>query len=405
MAFTPFIRAALFSVALFASSLPTTAQTNTTNTIIERVGPTLSHPWGMEFLDHDTVLVTERGGRLLRIDLADGKATQITGVPRVYARRQGGLLDVATIDGHVYLCYAALLDGGSATAIDRAVLDGNRLVKRQTIFTGNETSRSGHHFGCRMQLTGGMIYASLGDRGERANGQNPATNAASIIRINLDGSVPAGNPRLPGWAPENFTIGHRNPQGMAMHPHTGAIWTHEHGPRGGDEINIIRPADHEGSRDGAEDAGTGNGGGNYGWPSVSHGREYATGRRVSQHDSLPGYVDPVWVWDPSIAPSGMAFYPDAGGGTDNASSPGSHMLPEAGMFPEFAGHLLVGSLKFRRLYLVELDEDGLPASERVIIDGQIGRIRDVAVAPSGPFAGAILLLSDEAQGGLYMMRR
>jgi glucose/arabinose dehydrogenase len=393
MAFTPFIRAALFSAALFASALPTAAQANTntaaTKTIIERVGPTLSHPWGMEFLDHDTVLVTERDGRLLRIDLADGKATQITGVPRVYARRQGGLLDVAAIDGHVYLCYAALLDGGSATAIDRAVLDGNRLVKRQTIFTGNETSRSGHHFGCRMQLTGGMIYASLGDRGERANGQNPATNAASIIRINLDGSVPADNPLLPGWAPENFTIGHRNPQGMAMHPRTGAIWTHEHGPRGGDEINIIRPADYEGAQIEASD-----GGGNYGWPAVSHGREYATGRRVSQHDSLPGYVDPVWVWDPSIAPSGMAFYPDADDGNDTGR-----------MFPEFGGHLLVGSLKFRRLYLVGLNEDGLPASERVIIDGQIGRIRDVAVAPPGPFAGAILLLSDEAQGGLYIMRR
>ena len=355
----------------------------------------------MEFLDHDTVLVTERGGRLLRIDLADGKATQITRVPRVYARRQGGLLDVAAIDGHVYLCYAALLDGGSATAIDRAVLDGNRLVKRQTIFTGNETSRSGHHFGCRMQLTGGMIYASLGDRGERANGQNPATNAASIIRINLDGSVPADNPRLPGWAPENFTIGHRNPQGMAMHPRTGAIWTHEHGPRGGDEINIIRPPDYEraqieaqiGTQSEASD-GASDGGGNYGWPTVSHGREYATGRRVSQHDSLPGYVDPVWVWDPSIAPSGMAFYPDADDGNDTGR-----------MFPEFGGHLLVGSLKFRRLYLVELGEDGLPASERVIIDGQIGRIRDVAVAPHGPFAGAILLLSDEAQGGLYIMRR
>ena len=360
MAFTPFIRAALFSVALFASSLPTAAQTNTTNTIIERVGPTLSHPWGMEFLDHDTVLVTERGGRLLRIDLADGKATQITGVPRVYARRQGGLLDVATIDGHVYLCYAALLDGGSATAIDRAVLDGNRLVKRQTIFTGNETSRSGHHFGCRIQLTGGIIYASLGDRGERANGQNPATNAASIIRISLDGSVPAGNPRLPGWAPENFTIGHRNPQGMAMHPRTGAIWTHEHGPRGGDEINIIAA------------------GRNYGWPTVSHGKEYIGGT-IGIGTSAPGLTDPAWVWTPSIAPSGMAFYQGA-------------------MFPRFDGHLLVGSLKFERLYLVRVVND-LPQEEFIILENTIGRVRDVAVAPDG----AILLLSDESDGGLYRL--
>lgn len=379
------IRAALFSLALFAWNVNASAAPG-----IERVGPALSHPWGMDFLDQDTVLVTERGGSLLRIDLADGKATRITGVPDVYARRQGGLLDVAATGGHVYLCYAALLDGGSATAIDRAVIKGNTLVNRQTIFTGNETSRSGHHFGCRIQLTGGMIYASLGDRGERANGQNGATNAASIIRINLDGSVPAGNPRPLGWAPENFTIGHRNPQGMAMHPRTGEIWTHEHGPRGGDEINIIRPADYEGGRDG---------GANYGWPAVSHGREYVTGRRVSSHDSLPGYVDPVWVWDPSIAPSGMAFYPNAAGSNDIGATSGSDM------FPEFEGHLLVGSLKFRRLYLIELGDDGLPVSQRIILDGQIGRIRDVAVAPHGPFAGAIFLLSDEAQGGLYMMWR
>ena len=155
-----------------------------------------------------------------------------------------------------------------------------------------------------------------------------------------------------------------------MHPRTGEIWTHEHGPRGGDEINIPQK------------------GGNHGWPTVSHGREYATGRRVSKHDSLPGYVDPVWVWDPSIAPSGMAFYP---AGNDSGAATGS-------MFPRYQGHLLVGSLKFRRLYLVMLGADGLPESERVILDGQIGRIRDVAVVPDGPRAGAILLLSDEVAG-------
>lgn len=384
------IRAALFSAALFVSTITSGAAVAVT---IERIGPTMTHPWGMEFLDHDTVLVTLRGGRLMRIDLGDGRAMEITGLPDVFTRRQGGLLDVAMIDGHVYLCYSAMLKGKSSTAIDRAVIEGNALVRRQTIFIGNNPARSGHHFGCRMQVTGGMIYASLGDRGDRANGQDAATHAGSIIRINLDGSVPPENPQpasggtgtLAGWAPENFTIGHRNPQGMAMHPRTGDIWTHEHGPRGGDEINIIRLSDYRGPRDG---------GANYGWPTVSHGREYATGRRVSPHDSLPGYVDPVWVWAPSIAPSGMAFYPDTDDGNDTGR-----------MFAEYGGHLLVGSLKFRRLYLVELDDNGLPASERVIVDGQIGRIRDVAVAPHGPFAGAILMLSDEAQGGLYMMRR
>ena len=372
------IGAALFSVALFISA---SAGAMT----IERIGPVMAHPWGMDFLDRDTVLVTLRGGGLQRINLADGSVTTISGLPQVFDHRQGGMLDVMVDGPNLYLCYAAVLNGKSSTAIDRARLQGDALVNRNTIFTGNNPTRSGHHFGCRMQVAGGMLYASLGDRGDRDNAQDPAAHAGSVIRIGLDGTVPPGNPHpaglADGWAPEIFSIGHRNPQGMAVHPATGDIWMHEHGPRGGDEINIPQKGD------------------NHGWPVVSHGREYATGRRVSKHDSLPGYVDPVWVWDPSIAPSGMAFYPGAGDSNQPTARSAS------GTFPEFQGHLLVGSLKFRRLYLVELGDDGLPVSERVILDGQIGRIRDVAVVPDGPHAGAILLLSDEAQGGLYMVTR
>ncbi|MEK9552144.1 MAG: PQQ-dependent sugar dehydrogenase [Alphaproteobacteria bacterium] len=371
----------IFAFALFVHALvPASAQTMT----VERVGPPLAHPWGMDFLTPDTVLVTTRGGDLWKIGLSDGAATRITGTPEVYHRRQGGLLDVAVAGGHVYLCYSAVLPGGSATAIDRAVIEGDRLVRRRTIFTGNEATRSGHHFGCRLHVTGTALWASLGDRGDRDNGQNPSTHAASVIRLTPDGAAHPDNPHFTdsdksGWAPEIFSIGHRNPQGMAMHPETGAIWTHEHGPRGGDEINILRPDSNAGA--------------NYGWPTVSHGREYATGMKVSRHDSLPGYVDPVWVWIPSIAPSGMAFYPDDTAGDNGAG----------GMFPEFRGHLLVGSLKFRRLYLVTLGPDGRPADETVILDGQIGRVRDVVVAPKGPHAGQIMLLSDESQGGLWRM--
>ena len=366
-----------------------TAPQMTPQMTLQRVGPPLAHPWGLEFLTSDSVLVTTRGGQLWKIGLSDGAATEITGTPDVYHRRQGGLLDVAAIDGHVYLCYSAVLPGGSATAIDRAVIAGDRLVRRRTIFTGNEATKSGHHFGCRLHVTGTAMWASLGDRGERENGQDASTHAASIIRLTPDGAPHPGNPHFTdegkaGWAPEIFSIGHRNPQGLAMHPMTGEIWAHEHGPRGGDEINILRPA---------RDAGV-----NYGWPAVSHGREYATGHRVSRHDSLPGFVDPVWVWVPSIAPSGMAFYPDE---TATAMSPDA-MFP-APVFSDWRGHLLVGSLKFRRLYLVEIGDDGLPASERVILDGEIGRIRDVAVGPDGPFAGAVFLLSDEAQGGLWRL--
>ncbi len=381
-------RAALLGVALFVSilaMLPAAAQEMSLEQILlERVGPQLAHPWGMEFLTSDTVLVTTRGGTLWKIGLADGAATRITGTPNVYVHRQGGLLDVAAINGYAYLCYSAILPDGSATAIDRAVIEGDRLVRRRTIFTGNAATKSGHHFGCRLHATGTALWATLGDRGDRENGQDASTHAASIIRLTPDGAPHPDNQRLDdkerdGWAPEIFSIGHRNPQGLAMHPATGEIWAHEHGPRGGDEINILRPEN---------DAGA-----NYGWPKVSHGREYATGMRVSRDDSLPGFVDPVWVWVPSIAPSGMAFYPDA---------PSGDMFPKV-MFPSFKGHLLVGSLKFRRLYLVEIGDNGLPASERVILDGQIGRIRDVAVGPAGPFAGEVFLLSDEAQGGLWRL--
>ena len=367
---------AIFAFALFVHALvPAAAQTLK----VDRIGPPLAHPWGMDFLTPDTVLVTTRGGDLWKIGLSDGSATEITGTPDVYHRRQGGLLDVAVANGHVYLCYSAVLAGGSATAIDRAVIEGDRLVRRRTIFTGNEATRSGYHFGCRLHVIGTTLWASLGDRGDRDNGQNPSTHAASVIRLTPDGAPHPANPHFTdsgraGWAPEIFSIGHRNPQGMAMHPETGAIWTHEHGPRGGDEINILRPDSNAGA--------------NYGWPTVSHGREYATGMKVSRHDSLPGFIDPVWVWIPSIAPSGMAFYPDDESG---------------GMFPEFRGHLLVGSLKFRRLYLVTLGPDGRPADESVILDGQIGRVRDVAVAPKGPHAGHIMLLSDESQGGWWRM--
>ena len=358
------------ALAVLAGTMPAYAR----QMALERLGPPLAHPWGMEFLTSDTVLVTERGGILWKIGLADGAATRITGTPEVYDRRQGGLLDVAAIDGHVYLCYSAVLPGGSATAIDRAVIEGDRLVRRRTIFTGNAATRSGHHFGCRLNVAGTALWATLGDRGERDNGQDPSTHAASIIRLTPDGDPHPQNPRLPGWAPEIFSIGHRNPQGLAMHPVTGEIWSHEHGPRGGDEINILRPAS--------------GGGANYGWPKVSHGREYASGRRVSRHDSLPGFADPAWVWIPSIAPSGMDFYPDDSSGA---------------MFPGFQGHLLVGSLKFRRLYLVEIGDRGLPVAERVILKGQIGRVRDVAVAPEGPFEGQVLLLSDESRGGLWRL--
>ena len=333
--------------------------------LIERVGDALTHPWGMDFLDDANVVVTERGGKMYKINLADGTRQPITGLPDIEAKRQGGLLDVAitTPDSGtatLFYCYSKPVNGGSVTAIDRAQLSGNALSNRQTIFLANNPSKDAIHYGCRLVLNGHYLYASLGERGARYDAQDPALHAGAIIRLYHDGSIPPDNPKLDGWAAEILSKGHRNPQGLAIHPGTGILWSHEHGPRGGDEINIITA------------------GRNYGWPTVSHGKEYIGGT-IGIGTSAPGLTDPAWVWTPSIAPSGMAFYQGA-------------------MFPRFDGHLLVGSLKFERLYLVRVAND-LPQEEFIILENTIGRVRDVAVAPDG----AILLLSDESDGGLYRL--
>jgi glucose/arabinose dehydrogenase len=337
----------------------------TATTLIERVGASFANPWGMDFLNDSHILLTERNGNMYKVNLSNGTRQEITGLPAIQTKRQGGLLDVAVLKqvespDSVFFCYSKPVAGGSITAIDRAELDGTTLTNRQTIFTANNATQNAIHYGCRLALDDGYIYATLGERGERYDAQDPASHAGAIIRLHDDGRIPQDNPKQPGWAPEILSMGHRNPQGIAIHPRTGKLWTHEHGPRGGDEINIIQA------------------GANYGWPTVSHGKEYIGGT-IGIGTSAPGFADPVWVWTPSIAPSGMAFY-------------------RGKMFPQLNGHLLVGSLKFKRLYLVQIT-DGLPQAEFVMLEDAIGRVRDVAVTKNG----SILLLNDETDGGLYRL--
>jgi glucose/arabinose dehydrogenase len=335
--------------------------------LIQKIGASLSHPWGMDFLDERHLFVTERSGNLYLVDLFTGTRNSIGNLPAIAAAQQGGLLDVAVLanqnskgkdDAVIYLCYSLKTGSQTVTAIDRARFDGTNLTNRQTIFQANNPAARPIHYGCRLVLDQTYLYASLGDRGDRHDAQDPSRHAGAIIRLFHDGSIPADNPKQAGWAPELFSKGHRNPQGLAINHETGVIWAHEHGPRGGDEINIIQ-AGH-----------------NYGWPKVSHGEEYGGGS-IGSGTKAPGLTDPVWVWTPSIAPSGMAFYRGA-------------------MFPNLNGHLLVGSLKFKRLYLVVL-EKGLPVLDAIMLDGAIGRVRDVAVAADG----SVLLLSDEDEGGLF----
>ena len=360
-------------ICFCCSLLVTAALTGMTSTVmasdkIQQIGPPLAHPWGMSFVDQTSLLITQRSGQMVKLNWQTDKITQIDNLPEVVARRQGGLLDVLTHPAEtgqtdVYICYSKPVAGGAVTALDRAVLDNNRLTDRTTLFEANDISPRPLHFGCRIAIQKGYLFLTIGERGQRDNAQDPASHAGSVVRLHLDGRIPADNPVFKSGAAGLFTKGHRNPQGIAIHPATGEIWVNEHGPKGGDEINILKA------------------GANYGWPLASFGKEYFGGPVGDGVSEFEGTEAPVWHWTPSIAPSGMAFY-------------------DAEMFAELNGGLLVASLKFRRLYHLKL-ADNLPNEEVVILDRKIGRIRDVEVAPDG----SVLLLSDEAQGGVYRLYR
>ncbi len=326
----------------------------------------LDHPWGLAFLPDGRMLVTERSGQLRVIDNGVLGADPIKGLPVISTYGQGGLLDVALHPDFernrlIYLSYAAAGDGGFGTEVARGRLRGDRLEDVEVIFHALPKFDGGRHFGSRLVFgRDGLLYISLGDRGYRPNGQDLSSHPGSIIRLRDDGSVPKDNPFVgeSGARPEIFTYGNRNVQGMALEPDTGKLWAHEHGPQGGDEVNIVR-------------AGT-----NYGWPTITYGRNYGFGTKIGEGTQKNGMAQPVLQWTPSIAPSGMTFY-------------------DGNRFPNWRGNLFVGSLKFE--YLVRLETEG----ERVVhleklIEGVIGRIRDVRQGPDG----LIYLLTDESNGVL-----
>ena len=327
----------------------------------------LEHPWAVAFLPRGDLLVTERRGRLLRIG-ADGHHQRVEGLPPIAAVGQGGLLDLVLDPGFadnrlLYFSYSEQFGAGLRTAVARAELAGDRLVALRRIFAMNRASSGGRHFGSRLAfLPDGDLLVTVGDRGQRHRAQDPSDHAGSALRLRPDGTA---SPRtvalaIPGAAPEVFTFGHRNAQGLVLHPATGDIWIHEHGPRGGDEINILR------------------GGANYGWPVVTYGREYS-GPRIGVGSEAPGMEPPLLHWTPSIAPSGMAFYT----GTE---------------FPRWRGDLFVGALAGRHLRRVVV-RDGAVVEQEVLLEGSVGRIRDVRQGPDG----RLWLLTDERRGALYRL--
>ncbi len=334
---------------------------------VAKVVEGLEHPWGLAFLPDGRMLVTERPGRL-RVISKDRKleAQAVTGLPPVAAHGQGGLLDIAlhpryTENSLVYLSYTARGDGGVGTEVARGKLTGNRLEDLQVIFRQQPKSSTGHHFGSRLVFDReGYLYITLGDRGEQDRAQKPDDHAGSVIRLLDDGRVPRDNPFAgkPGWKPEKYTLGNRNVQGAALHPQTGLVWTHEHGPQGGDEVNVIR-------------AGV-----NYGWPVITYGVNYVIGTKIGEGTHQPGMAQPLYYWVPSIAPSGMAFY-------------------TGDKFPAWRGDLFVGALRDQMLVRLKIDGEKVVKEERMLKDA-LGRIRDVRNGPDG----YLYLLTDESNGVL-----
>lgn len=333
----------------------------------------LSHPWGLALLPDGNWLVTERPGRL-RIITANGQVGEpIAGLPEVDARGQGGLLDVIlgpdfSSDRRIYWSYAEPREGGNATSVARGVLsdDGTRVDNVEVIFRARPTYDGDKHFGSSLAFApDGTLFITLGERSDarmRPQAQDLGSHMGKTIRINADGSVPADNPFVgrEGALPEIWSLGHRNVQGIAVAP-DGQVWTVEHGTRGGDEINLDR-------------AGL-----NYGWPEVAYGIEYRGGEINEGITQKEGTEQPVYYWDPVIAPGGMTFYDGA-------------------MFPGWQGNLLVAGLKERHIARLVIEDDRVVGEERLLTD--LGdRIRDVAVGPDG----AVWAITDEDNGKLVRL--
>jgi glucose/arabinose dehydrogenase len=339
---------------------------------VETFAEGLAYPWGMAFLPDGRALVTERPGRL-RLVGRDGKVSApLEGVPKVAAGGQGGLLDVALSPDFassktIYLSYSEPRQGGRATGVARARLalegGGGRLEDVETIFRQQPATPAYMHFGSRLVFArDGNLFVTLGERGQRDKAQDLATHFGKVVRIRPDGSLPPDNPFLgkAGVRPEIWSFGHRNPQAAALHPATGKLWTVEHGARGGDEVNIPRA------------------GRNYGWPVITYGRDY-TGLSIGEGTAKAGMEQPVYYWDPSIAPSGMAFYTGS-------------------LIPEWKGNLFVGALRGAALHRLVLDGERV-AGEEVLLRDLGERIRDVRSGPDG----ALWVLTDSPRGRILRL--
>lgn len=328
----------------------------------------LEFPWSMAFLPDGDLLVTEKPGRLRRWHAGALLPEPVGGVPPVVYKEDGGLMDVVlhpqfATNQRIYLCFGHGTMERNALRVVHGRLAGDRLEDVKAILDADNVNKEGAHLGCRMVFDrDGLLFVSVGDRYDfRDRAQDTSGLYGKILRLNDDGTIPADNPFARGGGrPEIWSYGHRNPQGAALHPRTGQPWFHEHGPKGGDEINIP----HAGK--------------NYGWPKATWGIDY-DGSVISEFTALPDVEQPVWYWLPSIAPSGMAFY-------------------QGGKFPRWQGDLFVGAMAAKALVRLELDGERVLHEERLLTDLD-ERIRDVRAGPDG----YLYLLTDSEHGRLLRL--
>ncbi len=319
---------------------------------VEKLADGLQNPWGLEFLPDGRILIAERPGRLRVFEDGELKSAPIEGLPEIWAHGQGGLLDVRMHpdyeeNGWLYIAYAARGQGNSGnTAIARGRLENNRFTDVEVLFHGQPHTSGRVHFGTRIVFDeDGYLFFAIGDRGQQDMAQELNNHNGKVLRLYDDGKEPSDNPFVDksDAKPEIWAYGSRNIQGMAFHPETGALWTHEHGPKGGDEINVIRPGE------------------NYGWPKATHGINY-DGSTITEHTSLPGMVDPILDWTPSIAPCGMDFV-------------------TSDRYPSWNGDILVGALAGQHIHRVVIEGEEVIHTEKML-EG-LARFRAVRQGPDG----------------------
>ncbi|MFN2395419.1 MAG: PQQ-dependent sugar dehydrogenase [Bacteroidales bacterium] len=342
---------AAFMISCSSSDKEVSYQTGDLSVKIDTLATGLQNPWGMEFLPDGRILIVEKPGFLRIWEDGQLQGDPVSGLPEIWVHGQGGLLDVAmhpdyNENGWLYFAYASPGGDGGITAIGRGKLQNNQIADFEKIFQGVPYSSAGVHFGSRIVFDkDNHLFTTIGDRGVMNDAQNLENHRGTVLRINDDGSIPEDNPFVnePGAMPEIWSYGHRNIQGMVIHPETGDLWTHEHGPRGGDEINVAIKGE------------------NYGWPLATHGINY-NGTVITPDTTLPGMVDPILHWTPSIAPCGLD-------------------IVTSDKYPQWQGNLMVGALAGEHIHRVAIDGRNVVETEK-LLEG-FARFRAIREGPDG----------------------